>query len=117
MAVLLADPRLTDKDKKAIAQAHVNGVTIGDLAALTVYEIRLAQNFFAAGELAAKDLIVAIGKAASHVAAAAQLGQEQAPVGANILVTFNGEGQASTRPEAQRTTPTDPTVGDIIDAE
>lgn len=115
--MLLADPRLTITDKMAISQAHVGGVTIADLAALTVYEIRLAQAFYAIGELAAKDLVVAIGKAASHVAAAAQLGQEHAPQGAAISITFEGDGPTSARRDGPTSTPPNAQVGDIIDAE
>jgi len=116
LGVLLSDPRLEANDRKSIQEAHAVGVTVQDLAALTVYEIRLAQACFASKELAAKDLIVAIGKAARHVAAAAQLGQAQAPTGANITITFNGTGPTATHPDAVAPQH-DPDVGDIIDTE
>lgn len=118
LGCLLADPRLTVQDKKAIQQAHVDGLTLADLASLTVYELRLAQVLFAAGELAAKDIVVAVGRAASHVAAAAQLGQASGPASAAITVTFAGDGPSSDRPEAlTHAARQDPDVGDLIDVD
>lgn len=117
LTTLTSDPRLTEEDRAAIESAHEQGMTLADLAALTAYEIRMARVFLQSQELAPKDFIVAIGKAASHVAAAAQLGQANAPTGANISVTFNGTGLTSTRPEAVQRTGRDEQVGDLVDTE
>ena len=117
MAVINRDSRLSKYDKACISQAHADGFTVQDLAALTVYELRLAQLLFDDDKLAAKDLIIAINKAASHVAAATQIATAAPGGGANITVTFTAAGPASHRPEAAATGVPDPVVGDIIDAE
>lgn len=119
LSVLCRHPSLTADDITAIRGAHASGLTIGDLAAITVYELRLAQMFYDNGELAAKDLVVALQKTASHVAAAAQLTQENAGGGpTKITVEFVGDGPTSTRPEAvQYAARHDAVVGDLIDAE
>lgn len=119
LSAITADPRLTTADKKKITEAHEDGLTVQDLAALCVYELRLAQRLFEAGELAAKDVVVAIGKMTSHVAAAAQLGAAVGgSSGASISITFDaGSAPSSDRPEGQPRTPTDPQIGDIIEAE
>jgi F420-0:gamma-glutamyl ligase len=118
LGCILGDTRLTADDRKCISQAHRDGVTLQDLAALTVYQLRLAQTFFESGDLAGKDLIVALGKVTSAVAAAAQLGQGSGPGGAaTITVTFVGSGPTSDRPEAAQTTARDDVVGDVVDVE
>lgn len=117
LTVLLGDPRLDADDREAISDAHSSGLTVQDLSALTVYELRLAQILHAEGELASKDLIVALNKAATHVAAAAQLGASDQSTGADITVTFLAVGGSSGRPEAAQLRPPDPVVGDTIDAE
>lgn len=89
---ILSDPNLTPADRKAIALAGKNGVTVGDLSMLVVYELRLAQRLFAEGTLAAKDFVVACNKIASQVAAAAQLGvSQQAGIPSKINVTFTSD--------------------------
>ena len=110
MAMLLADDRLKAADKKAIKQAASTGITTADVAALVAYELRLAQQFFAAGTLAPKDLIVALNKIGSQAAAAVQLGTPQGGSGMSRLeVTFVDGLPARTGESA--------IIGDALDAE
>ena len=89
---ILSDPNLSPADKKAIILAGKNGVTVGDLSMLVVYELKVAQRFFDANRLEAKDFIVAMNKIASQVAAAAQLGvSQQAGIPSKINVTFTSD--------------------------
>lgn len=83
-------------------------MTTTDLATLVCYEIRLARKFFENGELAAKDLIVALTKLSSQAAAVAQLSQAGAGNTATKLeITFAApDGAAVQGP-----------VGDVIDVE
>lgn len=114
----MSDPRLTKGDKEAIAQAHADGLSVADLAAFATYEVKIAQRLFELEKLDAKALLVAINKAASHVAAAAQLaigGNESS--GANITVVMQGAGPTSTRPEIVERPAPDPQVGDLIETE
>jgi len=118
LACILGDPRLTAADKRRIKEAHQDGLTVEDLAALTVYELRLAQRLYEADALSAKDLMIAINKCSSHVAACTQLGAANPSGGANITVTFEtASAVTSARPEAKNHGDPDPVVGDLIDAE
>ena len=113
---LANDPRLSPDDRAAVRAAHEHGIELTDLAALTVYEIRLARAMLEADELTPREFMVALNKAGSHVAAAAQLGQAQKPATSNVLVSFSGTGPSSEREDAGRV-PVDPQVGDLIETE
>ncbi len=118
LRAILSDPRLTKGDKEAIGQAHVDGLSIADLAAFATYEVKIAQRLHELGELDAKALLVAINKAASHVAAAAQLASASNETsGANITVVMQGVGPTSTRSEIADQAQPDPVVGDVIETE
>lgn len=117
LATLLRSTLLTDEDRKAVRAAHASGLTVQDLAALTVYELRLAHKLHTDGELPAKDLLVGINKAASHIAAVAQLAQGSPGGATSVTVTFVDSGPTSDRPEAAQSTARDPQVGDIVDTE
>lgn len=117
LAVICRDPRLTKADKTSIMDAYENGLTVQDLAALTVYELRLALQFYDDAELSAKDLIIGINKAASHVAASAQLATAAPGTSADITITFAGSGLSSDRPEAAAPGTPDPVIGDAIASE
>ncbi len=116
MSAILNDPRLTAADKRSIKEAHNDGLSVQDLAALTLYELKLAHALYASGELAAKDLVVAINKLSSHVVACAQLAQTSTAGVASVSVTFSGTGPTSDRPEAGQGRQ-DPDIGDLIDTE
>lgn len=73
VALLLDDERLDAGDCAAIRMAHKGGLTVQDVSALVVYEIRLAQRLFASGDITATGLMISLGKANSRAAAAAQL--------------------------------------------
>ncbi len=118
LAAIMADPRMTTTDKRRIREASEQGLTVGEVAALSVYELRLAQRLHEAGELSAKDFVIAVNKSATHAAAAVQLAAgEGEGGGAHVTVVFAGQGPTSTRPEAINVTPPDPVVGDLIEAE
>jgi hypothetical protein len=113
---LANDVRLSADDRVAIRTAAERGIELTDLAALTVYEIRLARAMLERDELTAREFMVALNKAGSHVAAAAQLGQSQKPSVSSVSVTFTGTGPTSER-EGMRRSPTDAEVGDLIETE
>jgi hypothetical protein len=124
LASLLGDKNLGRADKIAIRQAYRKGLSIADLAALTVYELRRTQMLYEKLDrngnplLSTKDFLISLNKITSHVAAAAQLEQQAGPGGvAAVQVTFIGTGPTSTRPEAAQLSLRDESVGDIIDAE
>jgi hypothetical protein len=120
VGMLLAEDRLTKDDKAAIKEAHTAGITVQDVAALVAYEIRLARNFFANGELAAKDLIVCLNKAASQAAAAAQLAQTGTvgmPTRIEVSLTGATPVATATHPDRPDRADPDPQIGDLIDAE
>lgn len=107
--LLLDDPRLDDNDRAAIRGAAENPLTPADLAVLVCYEIRLARKFYDSGDLAAKDLVVALTKLSSQAAAVAQLSQSAGGSAVGKLeITFASPdgGQDVASPQ-----------GDIIDVE
>jgi len=61
---------------RRIKAAGEQGYTYGDLSAYAQTEIELARGLFENGYLAAKDLLIALNKAGSHMATAAQLAAE-----------------------------------------
>lgn len=77
VGLLLDDDRLTDNDRAAIRSAHQHGLTIQDVAAMVVYEVRLAlvlhSRATAESGLDDTGLMIALGKANSRAAAVAQL--------------------------------------------
>lgn len=114
---ILADPNLSDEDKKAIVQAGKTGLSVGDLAMLVVYELRTAQRLFDAGKLEGKDFIVATNKIASQVAAGAQMAVTQdagVPSRVNVAFTIDSghvmDGARTDRP------PPGP-CGDVVEVE
>ena len=117
LAFLCADQRLDQAARNRITQAWQDGVTPEAVAAFTVYCLELAVRGNADGDLEFKDLMVALTKIGSHIAAAAQLGQGGGGGGASISVTFAGTGPASTHPEIGERRPPDPEVGDLIETE
>ncbi len=113
---ILSDPNLSKADKLAIVAAGKNGVTVGDLAMLVTYELKVAQRFFANSTLAAKDYIVALNKIASQVAAAAQLGvSQQAGIPSQIAVTFTSDGPHIV--DGARERPAPGPCGDVVEVE
>jgi hypothetical protein len=116
LSTLIDDPRLTPSDRMAIQSAHSNGIELTDLAALTVYEIRLARAMLEAGELTPREFMVALNKSGSHVAAAAQLGQTSKPTTSNVVIAFSGTGPSSER-DGARVVPTDEHIGDMVETE
>jgi hypothetical protein len=64
---------LNADDRKLVGQAHQDGITVSDVAALVVYKNLVAMRLYERGELSGKDLIVALDKSTSQAAAAAQL--------------------------------------------
>jgi hypothetical protein len=117
LASLLQSTLLSDDDRRAVRAAHSTGLTLQDLAALTVYELRLAHKLYAMQELPAKDFLVGINKASSHIAAVAQLAQASPGGATSVTVTFAAPGQTSDRPEAAQSTARDPQIGDVVDTE
>ncbi len=117
MRAIMTNKLLTAADKQAIQQAHDDPVTAQDLAALVVYELKLAERLHARGDLDAKSLMIAINKVTSHAAASVQLGEASAGGGAAVTVTFKNSGPTSTRAEVKHHAPPDPIVGDIIDTD
>lgn len=116
---MLSDERLSPQAKRRIRQAAVTPVTPDSLGAFAHYSVEVARTAMEGGELALKDYIVALNKAGSQLAAAAQLSQS-APGGGGATVVevhFTGTGPTSTHPDcAPRPTP-DPVIGDLIDAD
>ena len=115
-SLLLADPRLTREDQAVIKGAAETGLDVQGIAALVAYQVCMARFFYEAGELAAKDFLVALGKAGSQAAAVAQLGATaQNAVPSKIEVSFDLAGLPTSN-RLDRPAP-DPQVGDIIDCE
>ena len=113
---------LNESDRRAVRQAHVDGVTANDVAALVVYSVRVAHRLYERGELAGKDLVVAMNKATAHAAAAAQLASTQAAkdVPPAMEITFSMENLPTAvgmpnRDVVQR--PDQGPLGDRIDVE
>lgn len=106
LSAILADTNLTDEDRKSIAQASEEGVTIADLSALVLYEIKCVQRFHASGDLAAKDMVVGLNKIASQVAAATQL-----------LATASGSGVGKLEITFSNESKSDSPTGDRVDVE
>lgn len=115
-SLLLSDPRLTREDQAVIKGASENGMDIQGLTALIAYQVCMARNFYELGELAAKDFLVALGKAGSQAAAVAQLGASaQQALPSKIEISFD----TANLPSANRLErpPADLEVGDIVDCE
>jgi hypothetical protein len=105
LTAILRDERLTAEDRDTIQQAAREGINLADLAAMVSYELTLARRLYAEAALDAKDLMVALNKIASQVAAAAQLGVGQESGGSTrIEVVVRGGGEAVP-------------VGDMVDVE
>ena len=117
LRAIMQNKLLTRADQQAIQQAHDEPLTPGDLAAVVVFELKLAERLYELGELDAKGLMIAVNKVASHAAASVQLGSDGGGGGANITITFDGAGPTSVRDEIQSHAPPDPVVGDIIDTD
>ena len=87
--LLMKSSLLTVEDRAAVKHAHEHGLTPQDVAALVVFEVRLALRFFKQDVLAPKDLIVALNKAASQAAATAQLSAGSGALPARIEIAFS----------------------------
>lgn len=86
--LLMRDARLSSEDRAAVKHAYEHGMTPQDVAALVVFEVRLALRFFKQDVLAPKDLIIALNKAASQAAATAQLSAGSGTLPSKIEIVF-----------------------------
>lgn len=116
VSALIADPRLSDEDRRVIQHAVKNPFTLDDLSALIAYEIRMARVFLENGTLAPKDYVIAMNKAAQHMTSVTQLAQGDGTARPTSIAVQVNLGES---PEGRRANvvPSDPVVGDIVDVE
>ena len=118
LAFMLSDERLSPEAKARIKDAAVTPVTPDSLGAFAHYSVEVARTAMEGGELAMKDYIVALNKAGSQLAAAAQLSQSAPGAGTTVVeVRFTGMGATSSHPDCKPRPVPDPVIGDIIDAD
>jgi hypothetical protein len=118
LGAILNDPALTKADKTAILDASESGLTLSDLSALVIYELKCAQRFFADGTLAAKDYVVATNKIATQIAAAAQMAATASTANIPSRIDISFDVNDSAIPTSDRVDrPLPGPTGDRVDVE
>ena len=119
LTAILKDPALGPEDRRLIRSAGVNGLTAADIAALVVYQVRLAQKWGRLGNtnrLEAKAVMVALAKAGTLAGAAVQLAQDDSgDIPKNLDVHIVDGDVVPDR--GDKPLPAPEVIGDIIEVE
>lgn len=117
---MLRYPGLTDEDREAIRAATEETFDLAVMQANLVLQTALVHRFLESGELAAKDVVVALGKIGSQIGSVVQIGTTTATaVPSEIKITW-GDGNRRTAPQsADRPVRrvADAVAGDVIDCD
>jgi hypothetical protein len=119
VAMAVNDPKAGDilsaADRKLITQASADGITVADVAALVVYKMRLATRLYERGELAGKDLLLALDRGTSQAAAVAQLAAASPSLPPRIEVVLSMDALPKAVPRLELVRPLPGLNGDILD--
>lgn len=118
-SALLKCDALTDEDRKAIVAGILQPTTLADLRALFLTQATLLNRFLVDGTLAAKDVIVGMGKLGTQVSAAIQLTATVADANPNaIIITWKDGHRPQVPVQVGRPVRVRDTVaGDLVDCD